>query len=380
VSPVVVRTSPRAAAPPAPARRAAWPWALAAALVPAAALAVHVARHHAGDVSGTYHVTRNSYWTLPLHRAYPPGALRLQEGAYDGAYFLALANDPLLRAWDDSSRFYRGRRILWPWAGWLLGAGRPAAILQALPLANLLLLGLATWALARLLADGGRHPAWALLHALSLGAAGCLLRSLSDLFAVNLVLLGAWAWHRERPATGALLFALAALAKETALLAPAVLGALAWVEGRRRRALLLSLVPALVLAWWFVVWWGSPHHSIGKRNIGLPGAGILAALSPTGARPAEEPWVLPLALFALGAAVAAGRRAWDRWRAVAAAFVALAGVSTGAIWVEHWAHGRAFLAVPALLLFRYSVSGRALDLMAPVAAALGGIVVWGCWL
>lgn len=377
---VVVRTPPRAAAPPAAARRAAWPWALAAMLLPAAALAVHVAHRHGGDVSGTYHVTRDSYWTLPLHRAYPPGALRLQAGPYDGAYFLALANDPLLRSWDDVSRFYRGRRILWSWTAWLLGAGRPAAIVHALPLANLLLLGLATWALARLLADGGRHPAWALLHALSLGAAGCFLRSLSDLFAVNLLLLGAWAWHRERPGWGALLFALAALAKETALLAPAVLGALALLEGRRRRALGLALAPALMLAWWFAVWWGSPNHSIGKRNIGLPGAGIVAALFPSGPRPAEEAWVLPLALLALGAAVAAGWRAWDRWRAVAAAFVALAVFSTSAIWVEHWAHGRAFLAVPALLLFRYAVAGRAADLVAPSAAALAGLVVWGWWL
>jgi hypothetical protein len=64
------------------------------------------------------------------------------DAAYDGAFYAQLALDPLLqdpaidRALDNPP--YRARRILFSWSAYALGLGRPAWILQAYALQNLL--------------------------------------------------------------------------------------------------------------------------------------------------------------------------------------------------------------------------------------------------
>jgi hypothetical protein len=370
-------------------------WGALGALIPGVLLAIHVGYRHEGNPTALYFLTPAGYRALGLERYYAAGEIRFRDGPYDGQYYLAFANDPLLRHALSTEkgravRFYRGRRIAWPWAGFLLGLGQPEAIAWALPLANLLLIGAATWALGRVLADRGRSPAWALLGCVSLGATLCLLRSLADVFATNLLVLGCCAWSFRRFRTAAVVFAAAALAKETTILLPACLGSIALlrtldaarerVPPRRpalREALGLGLVPAAMIAWWGYLLATGPGSSIGNANVGVPGVGLIERLSKGLAGPADwEATALVVTLLGLATVPLAPRRAWDGYRLGAAAFVALALVTRYSIWEEVWGYGRIHMTVPALLLFAYALHGRKLDLVAPLAAAAVGLLVW----
>ena len=81
------------------------------------------------------------------HFEYPPHV------AYDGYLYAQLAMDPLLRdpaidtALDEPA--YRARRILFAWTAWALGAGRPAWIMQAYALQNVLAWLLLAWVMTR---------------------------------------------------------------------------------------------------------------------------------------------------------------------------------------------------------------------------------------
>jgi hypothetical protein len=75
------------------------------------------------------------------------------DAAYDGAYYAQLAMDPLLRdpaidrALDNPA--YRARRILFSWTAYALGAGRPAWVLQAYALQNVLAWLVLAWLMTR---------------------------------------------------------------------------------------------------------------------------------------------------------------------------------------------------------------------------------------
>jgi len=360
----------REVAPPA---RAAWPWAALAVLLPALALALHVGQRRGGDVTATYHIGHEFADRTGLTLYYD--VFHLEDEPYDGQFFLALANDPLLLSFYDPTRFYRGRRIAWAWAGALLGLGRPGWIVYALPLATLLLLGAAVWVLARLLIEHGRHPAWALLHAASLGVAVCLLRQLADAFAVNLLILGAFAWHRQRRGGAALLFLLACLAKETSILVPAALAAERLWRRRPREAAPLLLIPAGMALWWAWVLRSSNGLYVGPENLGPPLGGVLDSLRRPlpGYRAGETLsfWTM-IGIVALAPLA----RPTDGWRWAVLAFTGLAVVSTRKIWEEFWSYGRVHMTLPAFLLLLYALRGRKLDLAAPVAAAAAGLWIW----
>ncbi|MBX6315636.1 MAG: hypothetical protein IRY99_22390, partial [Isosphaeraceae bacterium] len=122
--------------------RSSWFWVVVGTALPALGMLIYIEKEFGGDVSGIYLITPEFHRRLILREVYPSGTLRWAKGAYDSVYFLALANDPTLAAHVRESGasgevFYRGRRILWPWAGWVLGLGRPGWILYTLPLAQL---------------------------------------------------------------------------------------------------------------------------------------------------------------------------------------------------------------------------------------------------
>ena len=94
---------------------------------------------------------RFSARTVPAIAAVPrhitPGA------GYDGQFYAQMATDPLLRdaATDRAMDLapLRARRILFSWTAWVLGLGRPAWILQAYALQNVLAWLLLGWLLCR---------------------------------------------------------------------------------------------------------------------------------------------------------------------------------------------------------------------------------------
>src|SRR5262245_46415883 len=76
-------------------------------------------------------------------------------GGYDGQFYAQLAVEPLLknpeidRALDNPP--YRAHRILFPWIAWTMGLGRPAWILQAAAIENVLVWLAMAWLLWRLI-------------------------------------------------------------------------------------------------------------------------------------------------------------------------------------------------------------------------------------
>jgi hypothetical protein len=76
-----------------------------------------------------------------------------QSGGYDGQFYAQIALDPLLadpaidRALDNAP--YRARRILFAWTAYALGLGRPAWVLQAYAVQNVLAWIVFAWVLCR---------------------------------------------------------------------------------------------------------------------------------------------------------------------------------------------------------------------------------------
>jgi hypothetical protein len=179
---------------------------------------------------------------------------------YDGQWFLALAEDPLLRG-DLARRFdnprYRAGRPLQSWLGWLLGAGRPVGIPLALLAIGPLAVGLGCAATARIVGAFGRRRSWGLAFAFVPGVGVGVALATAEPLALALAAVGVSLALDRRAGLAGLAFAGAALTKET-YLAFAVAAGLHLVLvrpaglGARLRAAVLALAPgvAALAGWW----------------------------------------------------------------------------------------------------------------------------------
>ncbi len=172
----------------------------------------------------------NEASALPVVREQP---VALNDGGYDGQYYVQLACDPTLRtsklrtAIDSLS--YRARRILLPAAAWGLGCGRSAWVIQVYPWLNIGCWLALAWLLWPLLQADGRWlgvAAWAGVL-FSAGVLASVRYSLTDLPSLLLFVLAMRAAGAERPGRMAAWFAASLLARETMLVG-------AW--GLRRKA------------------------------------------------------------------------------------------------------------------------------------------------
>jgi hypothetical protein len=147
---------------------------------------------------------------------------------YDGQFYAELAVDPFVRdpaidrALDNPP--YRARRILFSWTAYALGLGRPAWVLQAYAVQNVLAWLILAWVLCRWMPprDARSFALWT----------GCLLApgflasvryALPDGPSALIVALGVAAAERGRPILAAIGVGLAGLARETNLLAASAL-------------------------------------------------------------------------------------------------------------------------------------------------------------
>jgi hypothetical protein len=182
---------------------------------------------------------------------------------YDGQWFLGLAHDPLLRerlaAGFDMPR-YRARRPLFPMAGWVLGAGQPAAIPVALLAVELLAVALGCAAVGRMLVHFGRSRWWGLGFAFIPGVAVGVMFGTAEPLGLALAALGLSLVLDRRLAAAGLAFAGAGLTKETFLgfAAAAAVWLLlrSWRPFRERVGAALTVaspgVVLLALWWWYV--------------------------------------------------------------------------------------------------------------------------------
>ena len=223
---------------------------------------------------------------------------------YDGQWFLGLAYDPLLRGHladgFDMPR-YRARRPLLAMAGWLLAAGRPAAVPVALLATGLLAVGAGCAATARLLGGAGHSRWWGLGFAVVPWVIVGDMFGTAEPLGLALAVVGLSLTLDRRLVPAALAFAAAGLTKETYLGFAAA--AAIWLLLRpetglreRLRAAASVLVPGslLLAAWW---WYAglmvppSPGDDAGLGAVGAPlvGWGHTVAQIASGAYVPDAP-------------------------------------------------------------------------------------------
>jgi hypothetical protein len=234
---------------------------------------------------------------------------------YDGQWFLGLAYDPLLRGQladgFDMPR-YRARRPLLAMAGWLLAAGRPAAVPAGLLAVELLAVGVGCAATGRLLGGAGVSRRWGLGFAAVPGVVVGVTFGTAEPLGVALGAVGLSLVLDRRLVPAGLAFAAAGLTKETYL---GFAGAAAvWLLlrsaarlGERLRAAAIVLVPGVVLLagwWWYVQLMVPPSRTddVGLASIVVPFLGwghTLARIAAGGYVPDAPVGVLgPVSLVA----------------------------------------------------------------------------------
>jgi hypothetical protein len=207
---------------------------------------------------------------VTLGTRFSDGDPLLDEGTegYDGQFVYYIARDPA-----DAARFldvpaYRFQRILLPALGRLLALGQVDVLPWVLLAVNLAALAGGTWALEQLLAQHSASKWYALGYGLALGTLGAVRLTLPEPLAYGLALGGLLLMTRGRWLWAALLFALAALAKETTLILAAAVGLYLLSNRRWREAVVFGIVALLPFAAWQVIL----AQRLGAAGVGAGGA------------------------------------------------------------------------------------------------------------
>lgn len=191
------------------------------------------------------------------------------EEGYDGQFVYYIARDPTSAAAYIDVPAYRFQRILLAVPGMLAGLLADELIVWALLATNLIALAVGTALLEGLLVDHKLSRWYAIGYGLSLGTFGAARLLTTETLAYGLVIGAIVLNQRGRWTWAALIFALAALAKETTLIFPAVYG-LWWLLQRQWVKAFGSGVIALAP---FVIWQGVLYANLGNFGVGSGGGG-----------------------------------------------------------------------------------------------------------
>lgn len=203
---------------------------------------------------------------------------------YDGQFAYYIARDPAGGWRFCDAPAYRYQRILYPLLAWALALGWPEVVPWTLIALNVAALAGGTYFTERLLAARGVSRWYALAYGLYGGLVAGLRLDLVEPLAYGLVQAGLWAWdfpalppdvssggswsEKSRRSVAMALLAVAALAKETALLAAAGLLLYLALERCWREAVGLGLAVGLPFAAWQGVLWAW----LGRPGVGAGGA------------------------------------------------------------------------------------------------------------
>jgi hypothetical protein len=187
---------------------------------------------------------------------------------YDGQFAYFIAREPLAGCPRCDAPAYRYQRVVYPLLAWALALGQPVAIPWTLILVNLLALAMGTYFTERLLASQGMSRWYAMAYGLYGGLIAGLRLDLTEPVAYGLLQGGIWAWMERRRSLALPSFALAALTKETTLIA--VAGLLLYLLFNRRWHDGLQLGLGAVLP--FIAWQGTLWIWLGKPGVGSGGA------------------------------------------------------------------------------------------------------------
>jgi hypothetical protein len=244
--------------------------------------------------------------TLEYGRALLGDVVVRKAQGHDGKFFFILANDPLLldpahhaSALDRPT--YRAQRIVYPAIAGAIGTLPPEAVAWGMIVANVLLLGLGTYATSALARSYGASPWLGLAFVLNLGLINELYVDGAGIAALAFGVTGVWLADRRRWAWAIAAFTAAALSREVMLLMP--LGLVVWSLARRRRARwsLLTVPIAAVAAWaaYIRLRLGWPSGAQIQALTFVPFGGLLTA---AGSWP-EDPVSLAVGLLTIAIAI-----------------------------------------------------------------------------
>jgi hypothetical protein len=281
-----------------------------------------------------------------------PHYIHYRSAGYDGQFYAQLAVDPLLRdrridaALDNPP--YRARRILFSWTAYLMGLGRPAWILKAYALQNILAWLLLAWVLLRWFPPSTPRNVVPWIGCLfGVGLIGSVRFALVDGPGLLLLALGVAAVERGRLWLASGLMSLVGLGRESNLAAAGFL--IDRVPAGRRDALLMAgrlALAVLPLAAWlmYVTWLYSPMGVAGERNFGFPLAGYAGGWSATLGQLRSAGWWGSWARFNLAALVTVtvqcvfllSRLEWtSAWWRAGVAYCILVPFLGAAVWEGH---------------------------------------------
>ena len=240
---------------------------------------------------------------------------------YDGQFVYYIARDPSNAAPLIDVPAYRYQRILLPALGIVGSIGQDTLIPWALLAINLLALAAGIAILEHLLIEHKVSRWYAVGYGLSLGVFGAARLSTTETLAYALVLGAIWLIRQERWLWGAVLLALAALAKETTLVFVAAYG-LYWLSQRKwSQTIVVGIIALLPFAIWQVIlfnWFG--EFGVGSGgNLAtsfelIPFMGVLRILTEGGAALFGF-YVLLIAPFVLIPTLWGLRQCWLDFRA-----------------------------------------------------------------
>lgn len=201
----------------------------------------------------------------------------------DGQAFATLARDPLLKRpqsfTEPGEAAYRAQRPLLSYLAWAGSLGQPGWVPPALAVIAVLGTGLAVAGAGALIENRGRSPWFGLVVLLLPGTPAALQHFGPEPLVLGLLLFALTLWERDHHELAAVLFVLAALGRETALLVPLVLGLHALCQRRWHDTRLLGLAPLALGAWWVILQLrvGSWPTEGGEGRLGMPLDGLFEA-------------------------------------------------------------------------------------------------------
>ena len=200
---------------------------------------------------------------------------------YDGQFYYAIAQAPF-KKFGPEIDFPNSRqlRILFPLSGYLASAGQPALLPFAMPLVNLLMVGLMTWLASRFAMERGLNPWAGLALTICLNTTMPFLRNLTDTTAMTMVF---WLMFATLNRQSAWMIGVAGLASVLAREQNIAILGLVFAHSlwqRRWAAGIATLAAGLVWAGW-VAWLTKQYGELpflpGKGNFAGPFEGITLA-------------------------------------------------------------------------------------------------------
>jgi hypothetical protein len=187
---------------------------------------------------------------------------------HDGKYFFMQAMDPFYQQPDDHALLldrpsYRAQRMIYPTIAGGFGLLPPLATAWSLWGVNMLALGIGGWLTARLALQLGISAWFGLAFVFNPGVLVSSIIDTADVFAMVFFIASALMLTRRRYTAGAVFLSLAALSRETMLVA--AVGAIAFIWKTERKVPLIMGLPFLTSA----IWWLFLRFQIGYLDTGV---------------------------------------------------------------------------------------------------------------